>query len=241
MAEINTTTQNQCLTFQGPDGILAHAELLAERMVWLPESRTLLAADLHWGKAQTFRHYGIPIPHGVLEADLARLSETVSQKQAERILVLGDLVHHSTSLTPYVLETVSRWRNGPVMTSVSLALVKGNHDRHWQSLPEDWRITIHNAPLLEGCWAFDHEPGTAPSHFLWAGHVHPVVRVSGGIDSLRLPCFGIHKHYGLLPAFSYFTGGFLLDAKDYQGIYVIAENHVIPLQTPDAPFQIPSK
>ena len=36
--------------------------LLPERAVWLPQARTLLLADLHLGKAETFQAHGIPLP-----------------------------------------------------------------------------------------------------------------------------------------------------------------------------------
>jgi metallophosphoesterase superfamily enzyme len=36
--------------------------LLPERAAWLPQARTLLVADLHLGKAETFQAHGIPLP-----------------------------------------------------------------------------------------------------------------------------------------------------------------------------------
>ena len=36
--------------------------LLPQRAVWLEGSRTLLLADLHLGKAETFQAHGIPLP-----------------------------------------------------------------------------------------------------------------------------------------------------------------------------------
>src|SRR5215211_5787433 len=47
--------------------------LLAERALWWPNASTLIVADLHWGKASTFRAAGIPIPIGTTSDDLARL------------------------------------------------------------------------------------------------------------------------------------------------------------------------
>jgi uncharacterized protein len=38
--------------------------LLPGRAAWMPATRTLLVADLHLGKAATFRHAGIPVPEG---------------------------------------------------------------------------------------------------------------------------------------------------------------------------------
>ena len=38
--------------------------LLPERAVFWPQGGTLVTADLHWGKAATFRSAGVPIPGG---------------------------------------------------------------------------------------------------------------------------------------------------------------------------------
>jgi metallophosphoesterase superfamily enzyme len=48
--------------------------LLPGRAAFLPASATLLVADLHLGKAATFRQAGIPVPEGSAQADLARLT-----------------------------------------------------------------------------------------------------------------------------------------------------------------------
>ncbi|NBP80976.1 hypothetical protein EBU58_09735, partial [bacterium] len=48
-------------------------ELLPGRGAWLPTSRTLLVADLHLGKAASFRHAGLPVPEGSSGGDLQRL------------------------------------------------------------------------------------------------------------------------------------------------------------------------
>ena len=45
-----------------------HLELLADRAVWLAATRTLLIADLHLGKAQSFRRAGVPVPSGTTAA-----------------------------------------------------------------------------------------------------------------------------------------------------------------------------
>src|SRR5438874_327785 len=67
--------------------------LLPERAVYWPRLRTLIAADLHWGKEETFRASAIPIPAGPIQADLARLSTVLTRAGATRLLILGDLWH----------------------------------------------------------------------------------------------------------------------------------------------------
>ena len=58
------------LTIAGED-----VQLLPERALYWPRACTLVVADVHWGKAATFRAAGIPIPSGTTTEDLARLDQ----------------------------------------------------------------------------------------------------------------------------------------------------------------------
>ena len=55
-------------------------QLLAARAIWEPERRTLLVADLHLGKAETFQRAGIPLPS---DGDLETLNALIALAQAE--------------------------------------------------------------------------------------------------------------------------------------------------------------
>ena len=48
--------------------------LLADRALYWPARRRLLVADLHLGKADTFRAAGIALPSGGTALDLGRLA-----------------------------------------------------------------------------------------------------------------------------------------------------------------------
>lgn len=201
-------------------------ELLPERAVWWPRAATLLVADLHWGKSETFRFAGAPIPGGVLEADLARLEGAVAATGAKRILVLGDLLHAGVGVTAGLLERVSAWRDGPAKR-LEVVLVRGNHDRRLDLVAEAWRLTVHDGTLKEGPFAFQHEPGEEDGCFTWAGHVHPMAVVSGRTDSVRLPCFWMSPRMGVLPAFSVFTRGLTIRPAVNERVYVVAGGRVV--------------
>ena len=70
----------------------ADVVLLPGRAAFLPSSATLLVADLHLGKAATFRKAGIPVPEGSAQADLARLARLVRETSARRLVIVGDLL-----------------------------------------------------------------------------------------------------------------------------------------------------
>ena len=50
-------------------------QLLGDRAMYWAATRTLIVADVHVGKAATFRALGVPVPGGITAKDLARLSD----------------------------------------------------------------------------------------------------------------------------------------------------------------------
>jgi uncharacterized protein len=59
-------------------------DLLADKALLLPDSRTLIVADLHWGKAAAYRALGVPIPHGTTRSGLNRLDSVLTRTGAAR-------------------------------------------------------------------------------------------------------------------------------------------------------------
>lgn len=200
-------------------------ELLPERAVWWPEARTLLVADLHWGKGETFHAHGIPIPGGVLADDLERLRRALTHTGAERVVVLGDLVHGA--VPPSVVEAVAAWRE---RVPVPMVLVRGNHDRHQAALPRAWAIDDREGCVREGPFSFRHAPEEAPGTYTWAGHLHPMAVIRGRGDALRLPCFHLGVRLGVLPAFSAFTGGVAVRRAPGDRVFVLAEGTVVEVR-----------
>lgn len=180
------------------------AILLPERALYLPERRTLLAADLHWGKDEAFRQSGIGLPGGVLAADLDRLAASARRTGARTVYILGDLIHSRAGLRGETVTTVAARRD---RLPDDLRLIPGNHDRHARALPAEWRIRVE--PDVVGCGPFRlaHAAPAGSGAYALGGHVHPTVRFGGRADRFRLPCFCFGGDSGVLPAFSEFTGG----------------------------------
>src|SRR5215207_6184828 len=112
--------------------------LLPERAVWWEGRQTLLAADLHWGKAAAFRAAAIPVPEATTGSDLERLTRAIEQTGARRLVLLGDLIHARSGRTRRMLEAVEVWREQH--PGLELLLVRGNHDRSSGDPPQNWRI-----------------------------------------------------------------------------------------------------
>lgn len=172
------------------------------RTIYWPRRKILIAADLHWGKTQYLRNHGIAITDRVFEDDLRRLSKIMDDYETETLLVLGDLIHHEKSLSKGIVETVAYFRHH---NPCELILVKGNHDRY-TDFPESWGI-VEETDFYVGHFYFSHEFNKKVKDFQFSGHVHPMMRLRAGNDSLRLPSFVLSKKFCLLPAYSHLTGG----------------------------------
>ncbi len=211
----------------------ADVVLRPDRSIYLPAWQTLIVADVHWGKAAAFRAQGVPVPHGTTRTGLARLDAAIAATGAAHLLVLGDLVHARASLTPGTLQEIAAWR--ATRSAMPMTLVRGNHDYHAGDPPAALGITCVDAPLVLGPFALCHHPGDCDDGYVLAGHVHPVVQLRGrGRQRLTLPCFAFGTRGGLLPAFGEFTGGGVVDARDYREVCVIADETVLPLSAAPA-------
>jgi DNA ligase-associated metallophosphoesterase len=189
----------------------AEIVLLPGRAALLPASATLLVADLHLGKAATFRKAGIPVPEGSAQRDLARLTDIVTRHAVRRLLVLGDLFHARSGCTEQVQAEFATMRAGLAGTEVVLVL--GNHDRPLGTLPASLGIDAVVPVLDEPPLHFVHEPATAIATagrdvFTIGGHLHPTVSIrSPSGDRIADRCFVAEPATLVLPAFGSFTGG----------------------------------
>ncbi len=196
--------------------------LLPERAVWWPARRTLFIADLHLGKAATFRALGQPVPTGTTQANLARLSALVAAHAPHELVVLGDFLHAPEAMTAPVLAAIASWR--AAHAALRVTLVRGNHDRRAGDPPASLGVQVVDEPARLGGLAACHHPQGVPGAVVLAGHVHPVVRLHGrGRDRLRLPCFVRDEHQLLLPAFGEFTGGHEVAPGPAQQVFAIGE------------------
>lgn len=202
--------------------------LLAQQALWWPARETLFIADLHLGKAATFRARGIPVPAGTTQGNLARLSVLIDGLAARRLVVLGDFLHAAQARTPSVLAALAAWRERH--HAVEMVLVRGNHDSHAGDPPPALGMLVVDEPWQLGPFAGCHHPQeAAPLHVL-AGHVHPAVVLRGrGRDALRLPCFAVHPGYTLLPAFGLFTGMAGLAPGTGRALFAVGGGRVWPV------------
>jgi DNA ligase-associated metallophosphoesterase len=207
---------------------------LPQRAVWWEATRTLLVADVHLGKAETLASLGVPAPDGVAAHDLARLSELVAMCGAQRVIVLGDLLHAPAGLTPELVESVRQWRQKHA--TLELCLVPGNHDRKLHLVAEAWGLRVLGATHAEGGLLLVHDAADSRGDAfggctaVLSGHLHPMVVVRGKADRLRLPAFVLSRDAAgrvlgvVLPAWSVFVSGVVLSGMAVSGMGLSSES-----------------
>ena len=230
--------------------------LLPEKVIFMPESDTLLVADAHIGKATSFRQLGVPVPAGTTDETLTVLSRLVHRLDVKRVVFLGDFLHSARALAVDTLATVLRWRERH--SALELTLVRGNHDDRAGDPPAILDIQAFDEPLMHRGLALCHHPRPIDGAFVLAGHLHPCVSIGGRAhDWHRLPCFwfsqrsagppqasslplggadaatrrpwGHQGGVGVLPAFGAFTGMQAIRVRHGERVFAAAPDRVFEL------------
>lgn len=205
----------------------ARLEALAGRALWWPDESLLMVADVHVGKAQSFRRLGVPVPQGTTDETLGRLSALIEERGAQRLVVLGDWVHSARGLSVVQRDAVSAWRQRHA--ALDWHLIDGNHDARSHDWPADWRVQRHSQAWQVGPLTLCHDPVPRDGAFVLGGHLHPCVHLGRGIDRARLPCFHFMPAVAVLPAFGAFTGMHAIQRVAGDRVLVIADDAVVAL------------
>jgi DNA ligase-associated metallophosphoesterase len=203
-----------------------HLRLLPERAIYWERLNMLLIADVHLGKAATFRAYRVPLPEGSAAADLERLSQALARTNAETLIVLGDLIHAAKGRDEQTLQLFHDWRNQH--NELNIMLVRGNHDQRAGDPPASWGIHSLDGPMLISNFVLNHVPVEPDSGYALVGHLHPAVQLKGRArQSLKLPCFWLGSRYGVLPAFGSFIEHSVIQPHGEDSVFAVASNSVI--------------
>lgn len=214
--------------------------VLAERALWWPRRRTLCIADVHLGKAAAFRAAGVPVPESATAADLARLGALVRRFDAQRLVILGDLIHARSGRIETTMSACADWRARHA--ALDILLIRGNHDAAAGDPPAEWNIRIENevyADPDDGVVAFAHFPEAAASadasRRVLCGHIHPAIALHGPVQSLRAPCMWFATSVAVLPAFGSFTGMKVVRPAPGDRVCAIGDDQVVDV-TPRRDF-----
>ena len=175
--------------------------------LWWPEMRTLVVADLHFGKGSAFAaEGGALLPPYDSHATLDRLEALALRYDPARWVSLGDGFHDRDAGAR--LDRSAAERLDRLARSCDWLWLRGNHDPEPPSgfagrALAEWRA----GPLV-----FRHEPCPGPAPGEVAGHLHPRATVATGRRQVSGRVFATDGRRLLLPAFGAYTGG--LDVHD---------------------------
>ncbi len=190
------------------------------KVVFDPLRKALFVADVHLGKAATFRTLGVPVPAGTTQSNLQRLSLAITEFQPHSLYFLGDLLHAKAAHNPDLLSKLQSWRT--THANIEMTLIRGNHDSKAGDPPANLNISMVNEPFRLGGFALCHHPQNLTGALVLAGHEHPVVVLNGkGRNRARLPCFYLQADRLILPSFGDFTGGYAVQPAPGEQVFPI--------------------
>lgn len=172
------------------------------RALWWPEQETLAVADLHLGKAASFREEGLFIPPYDTRATLTKLHALLEDYRPRRLLSVGDSFHRKSAdalLDPAERTALLRMLGGVR----EWVWITGNHDPLPPELP-GLALPVYALNGLDFAHQVRDAPGAA--HVI-CGHYHPKASVSLHRGRLRKPCFAWNASRLLMPAFGSLSGG----------------------------------
>lgn len=200
------------------------------KMIWQPAAKTLIIADLHFGKTGHFRKSGIPVPQDIFKQDLHQLFAGIQFYKPEKLLIVGDMFHSKANKE---MDFFIKWRTD--LSELHIHLIKGNHDILHDQYYTDTAIQV-DAHFSAGKFSFIHDVAdiVADEHneqFYFCGHLHPGIALYGGSrQSLHFPCFYFTKKYAVLPAFSAFSGHCMIRPKKGENVFAVVNNSIVQIQ-----------
>ena len=202
--------------------------LLAKRGLYWPAQQTLFVADTHFGKEVTFRKLGVAVPSSSTQSTLSTIAQMIAQCQASRLVLLGDMFHARSSISPGVRESLDIFF--ATHKQLRCTLVLGNHDKGLFTRTAGWPIEIVASGTLIDTVSIAHFPQepSSGSRLLLCGHLHPAYRFASKIDSVgKLPCFWLSNRQLVLPALGEFTGTQIIYPSKSDHTWVIVEDQIM--------------
>jgi len=208
-------------------------QLLPEKAFYWPKEKLLGFSDVHLGKAESLQQYGIPLPSGSHSEDLNRMTKLIEKTAAEKIIILGDLIHQKNSWTEKIQNDLKKFLQQH--DTVQWTLLIGNHERGSLQFLQNLPLNLIKNEFVSPPFLFLHghvtSEATKATSFTIQGHIHPVIRMEFGSTRLRLPCFVLTENSLTLPAFGNLTGGYLIHPTPKQKIFAIADQDIFQVKT----------
>ncbi|WP_051279621.1 ligase-associated DNA damage response endonuclease PdeM [Hellea balneolensis] len=175
----------------------------SRKVAFIPESKTLLVADMHFEKGSYLREVGRSVlPSFDTHDTLERLSEIASDYGPKSIIALGDSFHDVAADERLSPDAATRL-NQLVTPDRDLIWILGNHD---PDIPK----TLYGQRedhIQTGDFLLTHHPYAVEQGVNICGHYHPKAKIKAKLGSVSSPCFAISESCIILPSFGTYTGG----------------------------------
>ncbi|MGL4324877.1 MAG: ligase-associated DNA damage response endonuclease PdeM [Beijerinckiaceae bacterium] len=202
--------------------------------LFLPDSRTLLVADLHLEKGSSLARRRVLAPPYDTRATLAVLGAMIAQWTPQRVIALGDNFHDdegSSRLLPDDSDALAALQRGRDWIWLS-----GNHD---PSPPAGIGGDVLPFVMLDDVLLWHAADGRDPRPQM-AGHLHPCARVATRGRTLRRKCFVTDGTRLIMPAIGAYTGGLNILDRAFDGLfqrqkvtaYVLGDSRIFSISPP---------
>ncbi|WP_323171148.1 metallophosphoesterase [Natrialba sp. PRR66] len=215
--------------------------VLRSRAAFVPDSATLVVADLHLGRG-TASAVDAPIADSTNASSRARLRTLLAELGPATVVVAGDLLHAFDRVPRGVTDALAALESTVADAGASLVVTPGNHDAMLSSVFDgETRAACRLPPASKNeneneneneseCKSeaqesvvvcHGHEPPTLDASLYVVGHDHPALSIEGR----KRPCFlfgpGAYEGADVLvvPAFTELAAGATVNgmsARDFQ-------------------------
>jgi putative SbcD/Mre11-related phosphoesterase len=161
--------------------------------LFLPQTQTLVIADLHLGIEEALCREGVFVPRGHFARVQQRLERILqalhvsAQNPLARLVINGDLRHQFGPLSQAESQETQQLLSWLSSQTEDIILVSGNHDGDLAHLAQRFpQCTVTSAHREAHCWiVHGDEIIAAPKEIEWTviGHEHPAVSLRDPITA----------------------------------------------------------
>jgi uncharacterized protein len=187
--------------------------------------RWLAVADLHFGYELSQRAAGRLVPMWGMASVSERLTRLTHDYAAQRLIILGDLVHDKTAAR----EAAQLLRE--LATYSEVVVVAGNHDRQLRGQVE----MVESLETERFHFHHGHCAAEAKDRIQIIGHHHPAAVITDGAGlRLKCPAFVQQASCWIMPAFSPWASGTRWAPDEESRVWLCTEERVFALPEKEA-------
>jgi len=182
----------------------------SDNAIFLEETKTLIISDTHIGMEEYIKKNGVLFPLNEKKELILRLNALIKKFSPEKLVILGDFLHHFQKVPYKVYETVRELNS--ILKGIEVVVIEGNHDIMIEYILKentDFKIVDY---LLENKILLIHgdkkfEKLENKFNLLIMGHEHPVLEINKQRFSAYVEILKTDFKILVLPAFSNIASG----------------------------------